>query len=116
MAVTGDRGAPGFAGRDERLGGMGGHVGAPHVHRWPRWLTLLTRRKITMAGAIIMGITLIIGVLAPVIAGNPTHMDVKARLAAPSAAHWFGTDDVGRDVYSRVVYGARLSLMVGGAV
>ena len=84
--------------------------------RWPRWLTLLTRRKITMAGAIIMGITLIVGVLAPVIAGNPTHMDVKARLAAPSAAHWFGTDDVGRDVYSRVVYGARLSLMVGGAV
>jgi peptide/nickel transport system permease protein len=84
--------------------------------RWPLWVTLLTRRKITMAGAIIMGITLIIGVLAPVIAGNPTHMDVKARLAAPSAAHWFGTDDVGRDVYSRVVYGARLSLMVGGAV
>ena len=84
--------------------------------RWPRWLTLLTRRKITMAGAIIMGITLIVGVLAPVIAGNPTHMDVKARLAAPSAAHWFGTDDVGRDVYSRVIYGARLSLMVGGAV
>src|SRR5688572_2928296 len=84
--------------------------------RWPRWLTLLTRRKITMAGAIIMGITLIVGVLAPVIAGNPTHMDVKARLAAPSATHWFGTDDVGRDVYSRVIYGARLSLMVGGAV
>ena len=40
-------------------------------------------------------------------------MDVAARLTAPGAAHWFGTDDVGRDVCSRVVYGARLSLLVG---
>jgi peptide/nickel transport system permease protein len=84
--------------------------------RWPRWLVQLTRRKITLAGVVIMALTLVIGVLAPVIAGNPTHMDVKSRLSAPSALHWFGTDDVGRDVYSRVVYGARLSLMVGAAV
>jgi peptide/nickel transport system permease protein len=57
-----------------------------------------------------------IGLLAPVIAGNPTHMDVQARLVRPNTVHWFGTDDVGRDVYSRVVYGARLSLLVGTAV
>jgi peptide/nickel transport system permease protein len=43
-------------------------------------------------------------------------MDVAARLTAPGRAHWFGTDDVGRDVFSRVVYGARLSLLVGAAV
>jgi peptide/nickel transport system permease protein len=43
-------------------------------------------------------------------------MEVSARLTAPGAAHWFGTDDVGRDVWSRVVYGARLSLLVGAAV
>jgi peptide/nickel transport system permease protein len=43
-------------------------------------------------------------------------MDVSVRLARPSTAHWFGTDDVGRDVYSRVVHGARLSLLVGTAV
>ena len=70
----------------------------PGTRRWPRLLALITRRKITLAGVIIMAVTLVIGVLAPVIAGNPTHMDVKARLAAPSASHWFGTDDVGRDV------------------
>jgi peptide/nickel transport system permease protein len=86
------------------------------ARRMPRSVALLTRRKITMIGVIIMAVTLVIGVSAPLIAGNPTHMDVKARLAAPSAAHWFGTDDVGRDVYSRVVYGARLSLLVGAAV
>ncbi|MBI2204542.1 MAG: ABC transporter permease [Candidatus Rokubacteria bacterium] len=84
--------------------------------RIPLWLTQLTRRRITLIGLVIMVITLTVGVLAPVIAGSPTHMDVKSRLSKPGAAHWFGTDDVGRDVYSRVVYGARLSLMVGSAV
>jgi peptide/nickel transport system permease protein len=82
----------------------------------PRWLVQLARRKITLVGAVIMAVTLVVGVLAPLIAGNPTHMDVKARLSRPSQTHWFGTDDVGRDVYNRVVYGARLSLLVGAAV
>jgi peptide/nickel transport system permease protein len=82
----------------------------------PGWLTLLTRRKTTLVGAILMAAMLLTGTLAGVIAGDPGHMDVSGRLTAPSRAHWFGTDDVGRDVFSRVVYGARLSLLVGGAV
>ncbi len=57
-----------------------------------------------------------VGALAPLLAGDPAHMDVAGRLAAPGRAHWFGTDDVGRDVWSRVVYGARLSSLVGLAV
>ena len=101
---------------DPATGALRMPAALPGTRRLPRLLALITRRKITLAGVIIMAVTLVIGVLAPVIAGNPTHMDVKARLAAPSASHWFGTDDVGRDVYSRVVYGARLSLMVGAAV
>jgi peptide/nickel transport system permease protein len=84
--------------------------------RLPRWLVQLTRRKIALVGMVIMLVTLVVGVLAPVIASNPTHMDVKARLSRPSGIHWFGTDDVGRDVYSRVVYGARLSLLIGATV
>jgi peptide/nickel transport system permease protein len=82
----------------------------------PGWLVLLTRRKTTLVGAILMAVMLASGVLAPLIAGDPAHMDVSGRLTAPGRAHWFGTDDVGRDVWSRVVYGARLSLLVGGAV
>ena len=82
----------------------------------PRWLVLLTRRKTTLAGAVIMLVMVSVGLLAPVIGGDPAHMEVAGRLAAPSRAHWFGTDDVGRDVWSRVVYGARLSLLVGVAV
>ena len=79
----------------------------------PRWLSLLSRRKITLVGAVIMVAISVVAVLAPFIAGDPARMDVAVRLSRPSATHWFGTDDVGRDVLSRVVYGARLSLVVG---
>jgi peptide/nickel transport system permease protein len=82
----------------------------------PRWLLVATRRKSTLVGAALMAVTLVVGLGAPLIAGNPTHMDVAGRLASPSRAHWFGTDDVGRDVFSRVIYGARLSLLIGAAV
>ncbi len=85
-------------------------------HGVRRWLTLLARRKVTLVGAVLMTLTCAVGVGAPLLAGNPTRMDVAVRLARPGAAHWFGTDDVGRDVYSRVVHGARLSLAVGAAV
>lgn len=50
------------------------------------------------------------GVLAP---GDPVQTEVRAALLPPSAEHWFGTDQSGRDVYSRVVHGARLSIGVG---
>jgi peptide/nickel transport system permease protein len=81
-----------------------------------RGWVLLTRRKTTLVGAIIMLVMVAVGLLAPVIGGDPAHMDVAGRLAAPSRVHWFGTDDVGRDAWSRVVYGARLSLLVGVSV
>jgi len=84
--------------------------------RGPGWLTLLTRRKTTLVGAVLMLGMLLTGTLAPLIGGDPGLMDVAGRLQAPGRAHWFGTDDVGRDVFSRVVYGARLSLLVGAAV
>ena len=77
---------------------------------------LLLRRKIALLGGALLVLTAAVGLLAPVIAVDPQHMDVAARLGPPSDAHWFGTDDVGRDVFSRVVHGARLSLVVGVAV
>ena len=81
-----------------------------------RWLVLLARRKITLIGATLMAVMLVLGTIGPLVAGNPTRMDVASRLSPPSALHWFGTDDVGRDVFSRVIHGARLSLLVGSAV
>ena len=92
-------------------------AGVPRAGRSaPSWIVLLGRRRTTVAGLALLLVTLAVGLLAPVIAGSPTHMDVAARLAAPSGVHWFGTDDLGRDVFARVVHGARLSLLVGGAV
>jgi peptide/nickel transport system permease protein len=89
---------------------------APAARPTPRWLVLLVRRRTTLVGAMLMIAMVVIGLGAPLLAGSPTHMDVAARLTPPNRAHWFGTDDVGRDVFSRVVYGARLSILVGAAV
>ena len=66
------------------------------------------------AGMIGVGIVILLAAFAPWIA----HFDVgkmnsKARFAAPNATYWFGTDNFGRDIYSRIVYGARVSIIVG---
>jgi peptide/nickel transport system permease protein len=80
------------------------------------WLVRLVRRRATVIGLVLLAVTTAVGLLAPLIAGDPLRMEVAARLTPPGGAYWFGTDDVGRDVWSRVVYGARLSLLVGTAV
>jgi len=54
--------------------------------------------------------------LAPLFAGDPNTMNPAQRLLPPSAAHWLGTDGLGRDVFARVIYGARVSLLVGISV
>jgi len=82
-----------------------------------RWLSLLRRRRIALLGAILVVLNVLVAILAPVIGRwEPQRLDVQARLAPPTPAHWMGTDDVGRDVWSRVVHGTRLSMVVGGAV
>lgn len=82
-----------------------------------RWLLLLRRRRIALLGAILVVLNVLVAILAPVIGRwEPQRLDVQARLAPPTPAHWMGTDDVGRDVWSRVVHGTRLSMVVGGAV
>jgi peptide/nickel transport system permease protein len=82
----------------------------------PRWLVTLFRRRVTLVGALLLLGMIVVAAVTPLIAGDPGRMDVATRLSAPSRVHWFGTDDVGRDVFSRVLYGAQLSLLVGSAV
>ena len=66
---------------------------------------------------VLVALNLAVALLAPAIGRwEPQRLDVQARLAPPTATHWMGTDDVGRDVWSRVVHGTRLSMLVGGAV
>ena len=75
------------------------------------------KNKLSVVGLIIVTFMLLVALFAPLIAPyDPYKMDVVHMLKAPSAQHIFGTDDMGRDVFSRVVYGARISLFVGFVV
>ncbi len=77
----------------------------------------LMSNPLTAAGVAIVLIMAIVAIFAPVIAPyDPLVIDIRGRLLPPSAAHWFGTDEVGRDVFSRVIYGSRLSLGVSFTV
>ncbi len=70
-----------------------------------------------LAGLIILGVMVFISVFAPWIATHdPTRLDPLNRLKPPGAEHWFGTDHLGRDIFSRTVYGGRISLFVGFTV
>lgn len=74
----------------------------------------LRRARLAIPGLAIVLLFLVAGVFAPVIATHdPYASDLADILMDPSASHWFGTDELGRDVFSRVVYGARFSLLEG---
>jgi len=77
----------------------------------------LFRRKLVLAGAAILVVVTLLAVFAPWITPyGPMAMKISDRLQSPRFAHWFGTDELGRDVFSRVVFGARYSLMIGASV
>jgi peptide/nickel transport system permease protein len=81
-----------------------------------RALTWAWRNKTIVAGTLILLALLGIAILAPWLAGDPFQFEPINRLKRPSEEFWFGTDQFGRDVYSRVVYGTRISLIVGFSV
>jgi len=77
----------------------------------------LFRRKLVLAGAATLMVVTLLALFAPWITPyGPMAMKISDRMQSPSLAHWFGTDELGRDVFSRVVFGARYSLMIGAAV
>ena len=69
------------------------------------------------AGVVLVILFVILAVFAPWIASqDPASIHLPARLDPPSSAHWFGTDELGRDILSRTIYGARISMLVGSCV
>jgi len=72
---------------------------------------------LSTAGAVMILVFVACALFAPWLSPyDPAYIDLPSRLMAPSAAHWFGTDELGRDILSRVIYGARISMLVGSCV
>jgi peptide/nickel transport system permease protein len=79
-----------------------------------RLLTQLRRYKLAAVSAAMLAVFLILAVFAPLIAPyDPYAMDTRAALGGPGVAHWLGADAFGRDILSRIIYGARTSMIVG---
>src|SRR5215510_1690209 len=78
-----------------------------------RGLRFVRRNPTLVIGLVILGVMLAMALAAPWIAGDPYSMKPVQRFQPPSDTLWFGTDNLGRDVYARTVYGARVSLAVG---
>lgn len=86
--------------------------------RSPRRAALrrFARNRLALAGAIVLTAVVILALLAPVVTQQaPTDVDLDSFRNAPSTLHWFGTDASGRDVFARVIYASRVSLLVGVA-
>src|SRR5689334_2441969 len=81
-------------------------------------VTALGRRnRLAAAGIVLVAAFVVLAVFGPWIAPqDPGQIDLPSRLQPPSSAHWFGTDELGRDILSRVIYGARISMLVGTSV
>jgi peptide/nickel transport system permease protein len=83
----------------------------------PRPRSFVARQPMFVAGVVVLVLIVLGGVLAPLWwTGDPQQMKPIQRLQPPSAQRWFGSDHFGRDVYTRTLYGARISLTVGAAV
>jgi len=77
----------------------------------------LFRRRLVLAGAVILATVALLALFAPWLTPyDPMALKILDRLQSPRATHWFGTDELGRDVFSRVIFGARYSLLIGALV
>ena len=90
---------------------------AEHVSAGARAARFVRRQPTLVLGLVVLVVIAAGGIFAPAWwTGDPLEMRPAERLTAPMAAHWFGTDNFGRDVYTRTIYGTRISLVVGATV
>jgi len=82
-----------------------------------KFLKALLRRKVAFSGLLILIVIFLMAVFSPLIAPyDPMELNTIDRLQPPNTQYWFGTDNFGRDIFSRIVYGARMSLISGSGV
>jgi peptide/nickel transport system permease protein len=83
---------------------------------WVAWIKITENRLAMIGLSIVVGLVLVT-IFAPLLAPyNPLAADLTNRIQPPSAAHWFGTDQLGRDILSRLIYGAQYTLLIVGLV
>ena len=75
----------------------------------------LGENKIAAVGLVVLCVIITAALMAPLSSVDPDYMDVMNKMAGPSREHWFGTDELGRDSFTRALYGSRVSLLVGFA-
>lgn len=78
-----------------------------------QFIARMRSNRMALFGAAIVALMFLLAVLAPLLAGDPGAIDIARRLQPPSWNYPLGTDDLGRDVLARILYGARISLLVG---
>lgn len=110
--------------------GKAGAVGQTELRSRPRgwratyqpdrrrpWVRLLLSSPAASLSLLFLLLMTLLAIGAPLVAkSDPTVVDPAVRLRSPSADHWFGTDDLGRDVFTRLIYGGRISLFIGVTV
>ena len=87
----------------------------PKIKEYKQSFYLLRRNTLTFISFCVIVILFIVAILAPIIAPYPTHIESEADIAnkflSPSSEYFFGTDELGRDIFSRILYGTRVSLI-----
>jgi len=79
-----------------------------------RFVRAFLRHRLAVAGLVVIALLAFAAIFAPLVATHdPDQVDLLAAGQPPSGAHWLGTDEVGRDIFSRLIFGARISLSVG---
>jgi peptide/nickel transport system permease protein len=95
---------------------MGVTTAPPRRSEWRRFSRIFFGRKLYLIGFIIVVIIIITAIFAPIIAPyDPILNDLDHRLQLPSTDHWLGTDQLGRDMLSRIIYGTQISLLISFA-
>ena len=107
---------PSLAAETEKRAGKGVLSRIGPTSRW-YWVRKLLENPMAVASGTILLLLVLSAIFAPLLApADPTFLDPVQRLQPPSGSNWMGTDDVGRDIYSRVLYGGRVSILIGVVV
>lgn len=86
---------------------------SPQTSAGKRFLRRFARNRGAVAGVAILAVLAVVAVVGPLLVRDPAAQNIRDRLQPPNAVYWFGTDDLGRDIFARVVSGAPISLASG---